>query len=134
VLDAAIIHRALAHPGIEDGAHCDLQLLQRFLREFATELLHIDLLEARHEFLEVRSGHIGILGDLQLRLEAVHHMVESLVINAHGGMPKHCQQAAIAVPHKAVVTGQRNQAGGDLVVQADVEDGIHHAGHGELGA
>ena len=46
----------------------------------------------------------------------------------------HLDEPAVAVVREAVVAGLRGQSFDALVVEPEVENRIHHAGHRELGA
>ena len=46
----------------------------------------------------------------------------------------HLDEAAIAVEREAAVAGEFGEAFGGLVVEAEIEDGVHHAGHGGAAA
>jgi hypothetical protein len=50
----------------------------------------------------------------------------------HGAV--HLDEAAIAIVGEARVVAFGSDGFDGFVIQAEVEDGIHHAGHGELGA
>ena len=47
---------------------------------------------------------------------------------------EHLNEAAVAIVSKARIAGLLRQTFGGLIVQAQVQDGVHHAGHGELRA
>ena len=53
---------------------------------------------------------------------------------AHDHIAIHLDEAAVDVVTKALVTGFFYQAGDDLVVEAEVQHGFHHAGHRDPGA
>jgi hypothetical protein len=61
-------------------------------------------------------------------------MLEVVMVDAHDRVAEHVDQPAIAVVGEALVAGEIRQALHDAIVHADVEDRIHHAGHGELRA
>ena len=48
------------------------------------------------------------------------------------GLAEHLDQPAVGVPGEPLVVRLRGQAVHRLVVEADVEDGLHHPGHREL--
>ena len=56
------------------------------------------------------------------RLYAEHHVAV------------HLDEAAVEVEGEAAVAGAARDAVSDGLVQAEVEDGVHHAGHGDRGA
>ena len=45
---------------------------------------------------------------------------------------EHLDEAAVAIVGEARIVRLLREAGGGVVVQAQVENGVHHAGHGEL--
>jgi hypothetical protein len=68
-----------------------------------------------------------LLGDLQ-------RFLERAVIEAEHDVGIHLDEAAIAVPGEARVAGRGGEALDAGVVEAEVEDRVHHAGHGDAGA
>ena len=64
----------------------------------------------------------GSISFFDLRLEAEDHVAV------------HLHEAAIAVPGEALVAGLLDEAAQGRLVEADVEDGVHHAGHADAGA
>ncbi len=61
-------------------------------------------------------------------------MLELLLGNIENHVAEHLDEAAIGVIGKTRIIAELGQGFDGLVVEAEVEDGIHHAGHGELGA
>ena len=55
-----------------------------------------------------------------------------LAVDVEDGLTEHLEQAPVGVPGEPLVAGLLGQALHRLVGQADVQDGVHHAGHGEL--
>ena len=72
-------------------------------------------------------GALGVLG----RVEGVG---EVLAVDAEHGGAEHLQQPAVGVQREALVLALPGEARDRLVVEADVEDGLHHPGHRELRA
>ncbi len=68
-----------------------------------------------------------LLGDLQRFLEHV-------VLQAEDDVRIHLDEAAVAVPGEARVAGDCGEALDRRVVEAEVEDGVHHPRHGDAGA
>ena len=54
-----------------------------------------------------------------------------VAVHAHDHIGEHLDKAAIGVVGKARIAGFVGQALGDFVVEAQVEDGVHHARHGD---
>ena len=70
-------------------------------------------------------------GQLLGRLE---ERVELLAGQLQDDAGVHGDEAPVRVEGEALVAGLLGQALDRLVVQPEVEDGVHHPGHGELGA
>ena len=64
----------------------------------------------------------------------VERLVESLGGTAMHDPAEHLDETPVRVPAEALVAGERDQAVEGLLVEAEVEDGVHHAGHRELRA
>ena len=77
---------------------------------------------------------IGIVLRLDLRLARIEDMVELLHLDFERDFAEHLNEAAVAVVSKTLVAALCGQTGGGLVVQAQVQNGVHHARHGELRA
>ena len=76
----------------------------------------------------------GIVFHLLLKPGFGQHLFEEVVRDAHDHAAEHLNQAAIGVVDKARVAGQIDHALDGLIVEADIEHGVHHAGHGKFGA
>ena len=66
-----------------------------------------------------------VLGDL---------LLEGVGLGVEHDLGEHLDEAAVGVVGEALVAALGDQPLDRLVVQAEVEDGVHHAGHGKLGA
>ena len=77
---------------------------------------------------------VGVLLRAVGRLGRVEHRVEALAGHLHDDAPEHLDEAPVGVPAEALVAGQGDQAVQRGLVEAQVEDRVHHARHGELGA
>ena len=64
--------------------------------------------------------------------EGFHVLVLSL-LHTHHHVAVHLHEAAVAVPGKAGVGGGLGHGGDGFVIQTEVQDGVHHAGHGFAG-
>ena len=93
-----------------------------------------DLLEGLDEVLEVVSVQLGVELDALLGLLGGDGVLEELAGDAHDDVGEHLDEAAVGVVGEARVLGLLDEALDGVVVQAEVEDGVHHAGHGERGA
>ena len=134
---AAIDDGAVVHPRAEHGAGSAPKLLPRVLREFLAGALLDQRLETGDEFLLVGGGELRVFDVrvILLVLEAVDDHFKRLVIlvlallDAHDDVAIHLDEAAVAIPGEALVLGRGDQRQHGLVVQAQVQDRVHHAGH-----
>ena len=62
-------------------------------------------------------------------LDRVELGVEYLVRHPHGDLAEQLDEATIGIVAKARITGLRDLTPQGLGIQAEIEDGIHHAGH-----
>ncbi len=141
---AAVDDGAFVVPGAEDGADCAHELLfgvggEGFAGAFVDEFF-----EAGDEFFEGVGVQFGVLHVMpageEFSLEAFDHGLEGFVVfaraflHAHHDIAIHLDEAAVAVVGEAFVLRDGGQAHDGFVVEAEVEDGVHHAGHGVAGA
>ncbi len=61
-------------------------------------------------------------------------MLELLLGDVEDHVAEHLDEAAIGVVGEAGIVAALGERLDGLIVEAEVEDGVHHAGHGELGA
>ena len=124
----AVVHGALAVPGLEDRLGGQAELLLGIGGEAAGQPA-----ELGHDLLEARRRQLGIGGHALLRPVLSQHLLEDLVGPAQHHRAEHLHEAPVGVIHEALVTGEAGEAGGDLIVEADVEHRVHHPRHRELG-
>jgi hypothetical protein len=60
--------------------------------------------------------------------------LEVLALHAEERLAEHLDEPSVGVPGEPFVAALRRQPGDAGVVGANVEDGFHHAGHGESAA
>ncbi len=133
-LAAAVQPGAVGVPRVEDGLDGQVQLLARVLRELPAGLLEHDRLELGDELAQVVGGQAGVGRDAPGLLLGVQRVGEPRAVDVEHRLAEHLDQSAVGVPREARVAGERGEALDRAVVQADVQDGLHHARHGELGA
>ncbi len=131
---AAVELGAVAVPGVEDRHYGEVHLLARVLREVAAGLLGDDGLELLHEALEVARVEVDVGGDALGPLGLLQRLLEEVAVDAQDGLAEHLDEATVRVPGEPLVARLGGEAGHGLVGEADVQDGVHHARHGELGA
>ena len=133
-LVVAVIERALAVPALEDGLGRQAELVDGVLREVEALVLLDDRLVLAGQCLEVLGGQIDVQLGADLLLHAVERMLERGVGDIQHDLAEALDEAAVGVPRKAGILRQAGQALDGRIGQADVEDGVHHARHGLLGA
>ena len=121
-------------PAAEDGLDSLDQLLLGILGEGTALVVLIDLLEDSDQSLQVVGGQVSVGLVALLFLHLVDLDLEQALGDHHDDVREHLHKAAVAVIRKAGVIGLLGQAFDGLVVQAQVQDGVHHAGHGLTGA
>ena len=93
-----------------------------------------DRLELAGQRLERGRVEVRVLGGAVGLLGGVEGVVEALALHVHDDPPEHLDEAAVGVPAEPLVAGQGHEAVQRLLVEAQVEDRVHHPGHRELGA
>ena len=135
LLAVPVVVGALAEPRGEDGLDREIELLVGIGREVAARLGADRLLELGDERLEVRDVQVRVLGAGAVgRLGGLERLVEPGAVDVHDDPAEHGDEAPVGVPPEALVAGQGDEAAKRLLVEPQVEDRVHHAGHRELGA
>ncbi len=131
---AAVEPGPIAVPRIENGADGEVELLAGVLRELAAGVVADDALVGLDQGLEVGGVEVEVVLGAPARLQFVEGVLEQLAVGAEHCLAEHREQAAVGVPREPVVAALLREAVHALVVEADVEDGVHHSGHRELRA
>mmetsp|Transcript_22629 Transcript_22629/g.70837 ORF Transcript_22629/g.70837 Transcript_22629/m.70837 type:complete len:790 (-) Transcript_22629:118-2487(-) len=122
-------------PRAEDGADRAPQLLVRVLRELGAGPLDDERLEALDQLAQVVARQLEVVLLVALRLELLHDGVERLVIvlvpglHAQHDVAVHGDEAPVAVEREPLVPRPPGEADHRLVVQPEVQHGVHHAWH-----
>jgi hypothetical protein len=146
VVHAAVHVGAVVVPGGEDRLDRAPQLLPGVARKVLPRLLLHDRLERRHQLPKLTLGEVGV-GDLALQLLAVHarrvdaerlghaearlveRVLEVRLLHAERDVRVHRHEAPVRVVGEARVLRLLGQPLRGRVVQAQVEDGVHHPRH-----
>ena len=134
VVVAAVHIGAGVVPGAEHGLDGTHQLLLGVRGEVLTDLGLVLGLELAGQLLQILGSQLHVLGDALLLLHLVDELLEVLLAHLHDDVGVHLDEAAVAVPGPAGVVGLLGHNLHDFLVQAQVQDGVHHAGHGGAGA
>ena len=134
LLVVAVVHGALAEPAREDRLDGQVQLVVRIAREVAAGVLADDRLELAGQRFEGGRIEVRVLGGAVGGLRGIEGVVEALALHVHDDPAEHLDEAPVRVPAEPIVAGQGDEAVQGLLVQAQVQDGVHHPRHRELGA
>ena len=134
VVDAAIGLGALILPAPEDRVAGLHQLIERVLGKLLVSLFLDQLLVLGDDFLQRIGSEFVIELHALAMLDGVENVFELLLFNVENHIAKHLNQAAVGVISEAGIIAASGQRFDCLIVEAQVENGVHHAGHGELGA
>ena len=91
-----------------------------------------DLLVGADEVAQQVGRHVGVVVGVRQLLGRVERLLELLGWDVEHDAPVHRHEAAIGVVCEALVAGLLGQTLDRLVVETEVENGVHHPGHGEL--
>ncbi len=134
LVHAAVDVRAGVIPGTEHGLDRFHQLDLRVAGEILALFLFVERFEADDQILHVVGIQLDVLFDALLGLLRVDDLLELRFRELHHDVGEHLDKTAVGVVSKAGVVGEFGKALHHLVVEAEVEDGIHHAGHGSTRA
>ena len=144
IVFAAVDDRALIVPGAEDRTHRTAKLFPGILGKILAGAFEDQLAETIGEGAEGRGiqlgvGNVRILGE-ELFFEFLDDDFERLMIlaraflHSHDDVPVHLEEAPIAVIGEAFVLAAFGEGANRPVVEAEVENGVHHSRHGIAGA
>ena len=133
---------AFVHPATKDGLDGKAQLELRIVREDGLAVRDLELgvqggldvlrenaLKGLDELLQVLSRKLGIDANVGDQAGLGQGVFEQVGIDTHDDVGEHLDKATIAIPGKARVLRLGDKALNGLVVEAQVEDRVHHAGH-----
>ena len=130
---ATVIDGALAHPGVEYRLDRQFQLFVGVLRELPSGLLLNHLQEQLTDFLQISGGERHIDFHPGAALDCFEMLIEEMIVDAQRDLAKQLDETAISVIAETLVTRELDQPIQGGFVQAQVEDGVHHARHRHCG-
>ncbi len=122
--------RAGVVPRTEDRLDRLEELLLGIGGEVLAELFFILALELVRKFFQIVRSQIDVLRDALLFLHLVDEFLEVFLTDFHNDVGEHLDESSVAVVRPAGVARLLCERLDDFFVEAEVEDGIHHAGHG----
>ncbi len=99
------------------------------LRERLAGFGRDDFLETGDDRLPIRGAELGVEHGIGLDLVVLDQLLEVMVLDAEHDLAVHLQKTAIAVIGEALVAALFGQPRDRLVVEPEIEDGIHHPRH-----
>ena len=130
-LHAPVVTRPATVPGLEHRLDGVGQLLERVVGEVHAGDLRDDALEPADETLEVRRGQRRVDGDAPVLHQVLERFLEVLTRDVEDDLAEHLHEASVRVVREALVVGLAGETLHRLVVEAEVEDGVHHPRHRE---
>ena len=130
IVHAAVVNRAGVVPAAEnrfDSAH---KLFFGVLREIGTDFGFVFRFELLCKFFEVVCIEFGVEFDAFLFLHLVDESFEVLLADFHNDVGIHLNETTVAVVCETTVVGLDRETFDDFVIETEVEDGVHHTGHG----
>ncbi len=116
-------------PGAEHGGDGAPQLGGEGLREGLAELGRDKGLEAGDDLRPVLGGEFRVVFQAFEIFIVLQNLLEQLVVEAEHHVGIHLDEAAIGVVGEAAVSRAPRQSLDGLIVEAEIEHGVHHAGH-----
>ena len=101
----------------------------RFLRKNAAAFLKHNLFVGIDEGFEMITGQPGVIEHATAKLQLFEGILKQAVIDLHHHIGIHLDEAAVAVIGKAFVIGPSGKSGDGGVVQAEIQDRVHHSRH-----
>ncbi len=133
-LIVAVVDGALVVPTGKDRLNGQAQLRVGVRWELLGRFAPDDPFVLGDQFLQGRRRQFGVGLDARLLPLLGQGMLKVVNVNLQYHLGEHLDEAAIGVVGEALVARQLAEAGYRLIVETEVEHGVHHARHGELGA
>ena len=129
LVQAPVGDGALVHPRAEHRADGAPKLLLRILRKGLAQLAPDDVLIGLYHLAPILGLQFGVERRADVELGRLEHVLEMMVIDAQDDLAVHLDEAAIAVPGKARIAALLGEPVDRAVVEAEIEDRVHHARH-----
>ena len=139
LVHSSVIYCAFVHPAVEYGAYCTPQLFPRVIGEFFARSLLNSNLEELYKFLQVVYVEFGIEFYTFLFLNFIHYLFERVDVGFAFGFHSqhhiavHLHETSVRVPCKAGISCFYSYTFSNFLRDTEVEDGVHHTGHGYTG-
>mmetsp|Transcript_27480 Transcript_27480/g.51495 ORF Transcript_27480/g.51495 Transcript_27480/m.51495 type:complete len:381 (+) Transcript_27480:1733-2875(+) len=124
----------LVHPGAENSSDRAPELLMRLLRELLPKLQVDAILVLCHQLLQVCRQELMVLLHASLLLGTFQELLKVMELDPQHHVRVHLNEAPIAVKGKTPISRLFGQSLCRGIVEAQVQDSVHHARHGGAGA
>ena len=121
-------------PGQEDRADGAPQLLQNILGKILPGRLAHDAFVRAHKLTKVLRGNLRIAPGADSIAKGEELVLELLPFDIQDDVGVHLNEAPIGIQGESFVIRRFGQSLHSLVVEAEIEDRVHHAGHGSARA
>ena len=128
----AVIDGTLAVPALKNRFGRLSQLNQRVGRKIAMGVMLVYLFELDANLLPVIGCQFSIAFYARFAAGVGNHFFKGLVGNPHNHTAEHLNQSPVGIVNKALISGQFEHADKGIFIEPDIENRIHHAGHGKL--
>jgi hypothetical protein len=130
-VDLAVRLGARRLPGAEDGLDRAPELRLGLLREGVAGALLDQLLVIRDERPKRLGRELVVERDARLELGRVQQVLEVVDVDVEHDVAVHLDEAAVRVEREALVAAELGERADRSVVEAEVQDGVHHPRHRE---
>src|SRR5581483_3906991 len=130
----AVRNGLLRHPGTKHGADGAPELLHRIIGKRLARPSPEMLFVFRDEFFPAAGGNRSILFHSDAILHCAQPVLQLLFGKLHYDGGIHLHETPVRVVCKSFILGRSGETCDALIVQAKIENRLHHAGHGPRGA
>src|SRR5262249_4504956 len=123
------LDRLLHEPRVEDSLHREPELIVWVLGKRTARALENDVLVSLDELSQLGARNLRISCETEPLLHGLQMLFELLSPDVEDDVGEHPDEPAIAVPREALVAGPGRETLDGRVVQAEVEDRLHHPRH-----
>jgi hypothetical protein len=127
-----VVHGTLAVPGTEHGLGGSSELLPGIAREVAPREGAHDALVCLHDGFPVLTTELRVERKTGFRSRSFEDVLEVVVRDVEDDAAEHMEETPIKIVGEPGVAGGGSDPLGDLVVEPQVENRVHHPRHREL--
>ena len=118
-------------PGTEYGLNRFHQLYLGILREFlAVHGVFVNFLESRDQLLQVVCCQLRVVMNALGLFYFVDDLLEEGLGNLHHNIGKHLNKSSVGIISKSGISCLLRESLNGYIVESQIQNGIHHAGHG----